>query len=925
MYLKSLHLIGFKTFADETTIEFDPGFTAVVGPNGSGKSNILDAIKWVFGEKSAKGLRGEKMDDVIFHGSESRKPCGFAEVSIIFDNSNQFFSIDYPILKITRRLYPDGENEYYINDTRVPRKEIEKITMDTGIGKSSYSILEQGRVDQILNSKPEERRAIFEEAAGISRFKVERKEALKKLEDTQKNLQRIDDILFSMKREMEIKEKQSEKAEIYFRLKNEMAEADKNIRYLKLNDFRKKLEKFEEELENIRKQNSNLLQKISEETKNIQALEEKKIEVERQSLQIDNELRDYFSKTQIQKEKIAKNKEIIQEYNSRILEYAQLESNELSHLDKIELELEDLNQKIIIIIQDNQSLENLHKEKTEFKNNLQSQIELEQKIILERNEKIKFYEVELNQLKEKTKQVIYDLVQLLEARKKDAENKEKERLDLRAELLGYLEQYADAIDNLKEFISKNDLSQVYYILNQIDFRKFYNRFQMYMDIDDHFRNMFLDKGGVLARKEELDNQMEKILMLKENLIKENEKSNLRIEELRNQIQMIIEEIVLIEKKILENKSKLENFQENIKSLQERKIEIELNIQKLVDSKLIIQSKKKELELEIEKLENELEENYNTFLNMSKTLDSTKETLRNLQYSIQQLKENISKNQEEYQSLFPILTDKEKNISALKVQIETLAEELYNEYSITEKELMDERANLILNKAEEEIRLRNAKFEIQQLGSINPLAIEEYKNTKEIYEHHLAQKRDIESSKRDIEEVLDKINLESERLFLDTFEKIRENFQETFQTLFGGGRATLELTEKIDSLQAGIEIYAEPPGKHVQNLRLLSGGEKSLTAIALLFAIYMVKPSPFCFLDEIDAALDEVNKLRFCTLLDKFKDKSQFIVISHAQSTITRANTIFGVTNEEPGVSKIVSLRLDEAKSFYERAPKVAVS
>ncbi len=225
------------------------------------------------------------------------------------------------------------------------------------------------------------------------------------------------------------------------------------------------------------------------------------------------------------------------------------------------------------------------------------------------------------------------------------------------------------------------------------------------------------------------------------------------------------------------------------------------------------------------------------------------------------------------------------------------------------------------KKKKERRLRSAKSEIQLLGSINPLAIEEYRNVKEIYEHNLKQKDDIESSKKDIEDVLKRINEESEKLFQETFEKIKANFQETFSTLFNGGRATLELTEKEDSLNSGVEIMAEPPGKHVQNLRLLSGGEKSLTAIALLFAIYMVKPSPFCFLDEIDAALDEANKLRFCQILDRFKDKTQFIVVSHAQSTISRANAIFGVTNEEPGISKMLSLRLDEAKAFSKQLNK----
>jgi chromosome segregation protein len=351
----------------------------------------------------------------------------------------------------------------------------------------------------------------------------------------------------------------------------------------------------------------------------------------------------------------------------------------------------------------------------------------------------------------------------------------------------------------------------------------------------------------------------------------------------------------------------------------REKEIQERIQTMLDAIGNTQERKKEFEEEVQKLEREIEESYNRFLTMSKAYESQKEDLKSILSRIQELKSNITKNQEVFQGLFPILTEKEKNCSALKVQIEALAEDLYNDYSMTEQELEAEKSNLVLKKSEEEAKLRNSKFEIQQLGSINPLAIEEYRNIREIHDHHKNQKEDIEASKRDIESVLDAINRESENLFRETFDKIKENFQETFSTLFRGGRATLELTEKEDSLNSGIEIMAEPPGKHVQNLRLLSGGEKSLTAIALMFAIYMVKPSPFCFLDEIDAALDEANKLRFCSILDKFKDKTQFIVISHAQSTISRANAIFGVTNEESGISKLVSLKFAEAKSFAENS------
>ncbi|NBU98335.1 MAG: hypothetical protein EBS19_09015, partial [Spirochaetia bacterium] len=329
----------------------------------------------------------------------------------------------------------------------------------------------------------------------------------------------------------------------------------------------------------------------------------------------------------------------------------------------------------------------------------------------------------------------------------------------------------------------------------------------------------------------------------------------------------------------------------------------------------IKERKNGYELEVTALEEKIETSYNEFLKISKILESEKAELKEILQKIQEIKINTGKDQEEFKSLLPIISDLERKSSGLKTQLDAFCEELYNDYSISDKELEQERSSLNLKQEAEETKLREIKSEIQLLGSINPLAIEEYQNIKEVYEHHKNQKEDIEKSKKDIEGVLRSINYESEKIFRESFEIIRENFQETFSTLFNGGKAIIELTDKNDLLGSGIEIIAEPPGKHVQNLKLLSGGEKSLTVIALLFAIYMIKPSPFCFLDEIDAALDEVNKLRFCQILDKFKEKSQFIVVTHAPPTISRANTIFGVTAEEPGVSKVVSLKMEEAKNF----------
>lgn len=921
MHLKSLHIVGFKTFADETTINFDPGFTAVVGPNGSGKSNIVDSVKWVFGEKSAKGLRGEKMDDVIFHGTESRRSAGFAEVSILFDNEDHFFHIDFPSVKITRRLYPDGENEYYLNDVRTTRKDIEKTLLDTGIGKSSYSILEQGRVDQILNSKPEERRAIFEEAAGVSRFKLDRKEATKKLDDTKQNLLRITDIMSSMLKDLEVKEKQSEKAEQYFKLKSELDESDKNLRYLKLTDFKRRLAKSDEELIEIREKNKAILSQINDETSLISEKENHKESKEREIAEIDKKLLDHLSKTKIQKEKISKNKTFIAEYDIRISEILSVLESENSSLIKLEvekknIELENERQREI-----QENLQSEISQLEEKKNWIESQIKAEESAIQEREASIEQNEKRHIELREKQKTVIQELILELERKKRESLESEEVRQNNKEELVQILSEMEGTVAKIKTACSEREYDYVSLAVDRLDFETYKGKLLNFLRNEDEFRNMLFDKDGILSKKESLDQEIEDLILENENLTRKIRESQNKIVSHREDLDGTKSAIVELEKKQLESKSRLENQMKEISTLLERISEVSKRIESNKEQEIVIRGKREGLEKEVEALEKEIEESYQEFLSMSKMLESEKEALQKLLEDIQSIKANISKNQEVFQNLLPLLSEKERTSSALKVQIDSLVEELYNDYSLTDRELESERGGMELDQKKEERRLRSAKSEIQLLGSINPLAIEEYRNVKEIYEHNLKQKEDIESSKKDIEDVLKRINEESEKLFQETFEKIKANFQETFSTLFNGGRATLELTEKEDSLNSGVEIMAEPPGKHVQNLRLLSGGEKSLTAIALLFAIYMVKPSPFCFLDEIDAALDEANKLRFCQILDRFKDKTQFIVVSHAQSTISRANAIFGVTNEEPGISKMLSLRLDEAKAFSKQLNK----
>jgi chromosome segregation protein len=820
-------------------------------------------------------------------------------------------------VKITRRLFPDLTNEYFINNSRALRRDVEKLLMDTGVGKSAYSIMEQGRVESILNSKPEDRRAIFDEAAGISKFKYDRMETEKKLSYTAQNLLRISDIISSMEKELENKERQSIKAKKYFQYKNDLSEADKNIRYLKWKSIRTRLKKADAELDEVRRKNEEIQEKMSADAKLLEEYETVRYTVEQRIKDIDKQLVDFISRKEILKEKVDKNKSIIIEYENRILELKSSLEQDRIRQDRYEQEKSDL----LVLIEattDNARIteESIEKfiEKREILDrtleDLQKEIVLSENKILE-NEKTH------SKLREDLKEIVLSLINQIEAKKRESERSEESRAEIKKFLIDSLEEFIliseEAMNNGHASVEENKA-----IFSKLRLRDYKEKLTEFLEMDDVFRDILFDKDGMLVRKEVLDQTIEELILENDNHSQSIREKNKRIEEVRFSLEENKEEVYKLEKLVLEMKSKLSSSDENKEKIQLMIKETSERILALVGNIDNIYSKKLNYETEVKTLEESIDFAYKEFLSISKILEVEKTELSGIFEKIQTLKSTFGKDQEEFKSLLPQMSDLDRKTSGLKVQLENFNEELYNDYSMTENELEAEKSTMTLKLDGEESRLREIKSEIQLLGSINPLAIEEYQNIKEIYDHHKSQKEDIESSKNDIEQVLKNINSESEKIFIETFDIIKKNFQETFSTLFNGGRATVELTEPSDLSNSGVEIIAEPPGKHVQNLKLLSGGEKSLTVIALLFAIYMVRPSPFCFLDEIDAALDEVNKVRFCQILDKFKDMTQFIVVTHAPPTISRANTIFGVTSMEPGVSTVVSLKMEEAKQFSKK-------
>ncbi|MCX7999489.1 MAG: chromosome partitioning protein ParA, partial [Leptospiraceae bacterium] len=673
-----------------------------------------------------------------------REPSGFAEVSILLDNSKKIFQIDFPTVKITRRIYPDLTNEYFINNSRVLRRDVEKLLLDTGIGKVSYSIMEQGRVEAILNSKPEERRAIFDEAAGISRYKLDKLETEKKLEQTNQNLLRINDIMLTMQRELEIKEKQAEKAKVYFQLKNELSEVDKNLRFLKLKALKSKQKKLETELAEVKEKNEQILSKMSADARRVEELEKERLLQEQKIAEIDKQLFDFLSQKELLREKIENNKKLILDYELRIEEQNDLLNSETTKVLSMENNLQIIEDSIL------QTKENIQLSEGTILSFIKKRTELEKELdnlvkeISECETEISQNDKLHNEFREQVKELVVSIINQIEAKKLESESSESKRVELKNYLLQSLDEFIQITENIQN--SVYDINVVQSEIQKLTLREFREKLREFLDIEDIFRDILFDKEGMLAQKQNLDQKIEEIILRNDELTNKIRENNQKIQTIREAISQNKEEVYNLEKQILEWKTRLLSYEEN-KLSQKRQIEeTNFRITQIQSTISTLNEKKYQLEEEMTLLQAKIEEYSNEFLSIGKILESEKQNLTNLQTEIQNLKLSQGKDQEEFKSLLPILSELERKCSGVKVQLDTFNEELYNEYSITDEELEKERANKNLKQDQEETRLREIKSEIQLLGSINPLAIEEYQQVKEIYEHHKTQREDIEKSK-----------------------------------------------------------------------------------------------------------------------------------------------------------------------------------
>ncbi len=1181
MYLKSIEIHGFKSFANKINFEFHNGITGIVGPNGSGKSNVADAVRWVLGEQKIKQLRGAKMEDVIFAGTQNRKPMGYAYVAITFDNSDHKLNVDYNEVTVSRRLFRSGESEYMINGTQVRLRDINEMFYDTGIGKEGYSIIGQGQIDKILSGKPEERRELFDEAAGIVKFKRRKNEAMKKLDDENQNLVRVTDILGELERQVIPLEKQCEKAKRYLvlkddlkvndvnmflieidEIKNRLANIDEKIKIAsndmqaandefeqikadytkleqiiedinlsveqkkeKLNELVLNIEKFEGQINVIKEQinsaknnESYINQRISSITEEISAYnkeldasvqekdenETKFNEILSSQTAINTEIADLNDQFNHLEEEIEAHKaEIIELLNSKALIKTQIQKFD-TLLEQVNIRKAQLNQKLIEFQSQKESQDQVI---DDFKAQLQD-IEKE---IAEVNTTLTEYKADLADLRVQNSELSKDLSKNQEEYHKSKSNLEalkniteryegygssiKKVMELKSSKKGIIGVVADIIKvdkkyevaietslggNIQnivtdtettaketiEYLKKNkfgratflplssmsnktnfnapdaleekgviglasdlvDIDKKYegvakYLLgrvmvvdtidNAIAIERKYRYTIRIVTLEGEYLNVggsisggaFKNTSNLLGRRREIEDlekhlkelkaekdQLDKDLVenrgrisvlneeiakvsnalqqqqlmkntieinlkqatqKKDNLVNEyqdytKESDNISVEiedihknssELNSELSGTEDRSVELEQMIREKTEKLNGLKEQQiekgSILEEINIEIsgmkqkhEFIVEKIHRSEEQIQ----ELNKELDQIKNNSKENdveisarLEAIEGFTKEVEKSREMIETLKEEIKKAEEEKETQSKEHKDFFEKreklstkISDLDKEIYRLSSQKESLEEKtdskesyMWNEYEITYRKALEMKDEEYSDKGAIRENIASIRREMKSLGDVNINAIEEFKEVNERYQFMKNQHDDLMEARDNLLKIIDELESGMRKQFKEKFEEIKTEFDVVFKELFGGGKGTIELTEADDILEAGINIISQPPGKKLQNMMQLSGGEKALTAISLLFAIQNLKPSPFCLLDEIEAALDGSNVVRFAEYLHKLTANTQFIVITHRRGTMNCADRLYGITMQEKGISALVSVDLLE--------------
>lgn len=943
MKIKQLKIKGFKSFAEKTVINFEENFIGIVGPNGSGKSNIIDSVRWVFGEQSNKSLRGNNSADVIFGGTEKRAKQNIAEVTIVLDNSDKHLNIEYDEVAITRRLYRSGNSEYFINKTECRLRDIIDLTLDKGIGKSAFSIISQGKIEEIIMVNPEKRRVVIEEVAGILKYKKRKENTLKKLGRTEENLKQVDLILNEMQERMGPLERQAKAARKFQEYKHMIDEHEVD---LIANQFNQKKQEYDElvtiiedsklkviELETADANNEIEVQKLISQTQNIS------IEINSYNSQIikfNEQLQKYKSDYQILQERMqyeTKSSERKIYLENRIF-------NTQQDIKQIENEIEVLKPKLNRYVED--------KEETENK------ILLIRNLIKESNQKISQLENELSRISEPyaTRKVLESNLEgtigiVAKLFQTDKQNLEAITVALGGRLNDIVMENKRTSQKAIEFLKNNKYGRQTFLPkdmikpNSIDtnslqklrnFNGFVDVAENLVEYNEANSKVFKHLLGniIIARDMKSALQITKgvtryrIVTLEGDVISPSGTMSGGRYKTRSKLVVQAEldqEVIKYEK----NMSSLLEVENELEEIFSAKREIEADYQMRYS---ICQKNNDELKLMLGELENITGNDEGNIKNLDDDIKSVYDKLAKVNVEKTQRELDYKKSNEELEDKRHLQRDISEQIkvltqqmnkhevrnSRLEVELKNLLTQLSTDYQMSFEEAYAKAKKDIDIERYEEIVLE-FKGKIKNLGPVNLLSIEEYEELEKRYNFIDLQKEDLIVAKRKLEEIIIKLDVFFSESFEDTYSKLRVEFQNIFTELFGGGQADLVLTTPDDMLGTGIEIVAQPPGKKLQTISLLSGGEKSLTAISLLFAILRIKKLPFAILDEVEAALDEVNVKRYAKYIKVFSERTQFIVITHRQGTMETVDALYGITMQEKGVSTVVKVKLGEGEQY----------
>ena len=969
MFLKRIELQGFKSFADKTVINFDSEMVGIVGPNGCGKSNITDALRWALGEQSVKSLRGEKMSDVIFNGTDTRKAVNVAEVTLVLDNSKHFLHVDFDEVEITRRYHRNsGEGEYFINKTPCRLKDVKELIMDTGLGKDSLSIISQGTVSNFVESKPEERRGLFEEAAGVSKYKKRKNESLNKLNRTQENLDRLEDIILELDRQVGPLKRQAKKAEIYL-------EKKKELETIEISVLVDEVESLNQRIEELTKQAFDLESKKAIAETTIGVSEAKNLELKKEMSLLDieiNKLQEQFmnvmneihhleaSKTEIDekrkyalqtasneekaKEIKAMLEEVTFEYKDRVNRMNDLQVSLKFNQEKDDKYLHELNKNRDRYYEQSSYLAKLKNRSSVLENLLASPFNHQQGVQTIMNQKetlmgilgvvslvLKAHDGYEQALTSAIGGAMYHIVCEDEMSARHAITYLKKNESGRATFLPLSVCRTRVLPKDQQIICENMNGYLGVASDFVDCDPIYNELRSYL-----LGNIIVCDS--LANANELAKATKykfKIVTMDGETVNrdgsmtggrtKNNSSPLTLKKELNDIQNKIEKQERLVNELNTNVLSLQSKRENLSSeIVQAKVDL-ASLSQVVDAK---KSKMDSLRVQYEELNPKKEEVQvthedtliRTLSNAYKRRDEITSTIqikRERRLKAGQESERIDVQIRQLRRESSILSNQERDVEIEKAKAETNLENALNRLS-TNYEMTYEFARskrVEQNNEEAKKRVVELRSEIHALGNVNLEAPQQYEEVSTRYEFLNKQKEDLVNAKNKILNAIDEMDDIMIKQFKESFNAINAQLNDEFRKLFGGGRASLKLVDPNDILNTGVDIDVQPPGKNIQNLTLLSGGEKSLVAICVLFSILKASTMPLCVFDEVEAALDSANVERFAKYISHFKEGSQFIVVTHRPGTMEQCDSLYGVTMKQKGVSSLLKVQLSEAIGY----------